>query len=152
MAAEDASNIVVRDPEIRLSQFLYVGKEYADYHPGNWFVHDYFRAVNIMSILELAENPKKQLVPIELITKVSVSAQIAQYTTKVLSQMFLRGKGVCRRLIVVLSHVRKPWYLLSPYAADNFKAKNYVMLRTKVWKRSVHRSSTSCCLSSLLPN
>ncbi|XP_014485240.1 PREDICTED: 60 kDa SS-A/Ro ribonucleoprotein-like [Dinoponera quadriceps] len=69
MAAEDASNNFVRDPEVRLSQFLYVGKEYADYHPGNWFVHDYFRAVNIMSILELAENPKKQLIPIELITK-----------------------------------------------------------------------------------
>lgn len=72
MAAENATNNFIRDPELRLSQFLYFGKEYADYHPGNWFAHDYFRAVNIMSILELAENPKKQLIPIELITKVNL--------------------------------------------------------------------------------
>lgn len=85
MAAEDASNNVVRDPEVRLAQFLYVGKEYADYHPGNWFVHDYFRAVNIMSILELAENPKKELIPIDLILKVKINTNCAIYITKFLS-------------------------------------------------------------------
>ncbi|XP_043253937.1 60 kDa SS-A/Ro ribonucleoprotein-like [Colletes gigas] len=57
------------DPEIRLSQFLYVGKEYPDYHPGNWFVHNYFLAKNVPSIEELAENTEKQLLPVEIITK-----------------------------------------------------------------------------------
>lgn len=57
------------DPEVRLSQFLYVGKEYPDYQPGNWFVHNYFLAKNVLSIEELAENTEKQLVPIEIITK-----------------------------------------------------------------------------------
>lgn len=54
---------------MRLLRYLYVGKEYADYHPGNWFVHDYFVAQNVSSIEELAENPEKQLIPIQLITK-----------------------------------------------------------------------------------
>lgn len=58
------------DPEVRLSQFLYVGKEYPDYQPGNWFVHKYFLAKNVLSIEELAENTEKQLLPIEIITKV----------------------------------------------------------------------------------
>ncbi|XP_031849518.1 RNA-binding protein RO60 [Nomia melanderi] len=57
------------DSEIRLSRFLYVGKEYPDYQPGNWFVHNYFLAKNVPSIEELAENTEKQLVPIEIITK-----------------------------------------------------------------------------------
>ncbi|XP_033339010.2 RNA-binding protein Ro60 [Megalopta genalis] len=57
------------DPEIRLSRFLYVGKEYLDYQPGNWFVHNYFLAKNVPSIEELAENAEKQLVPVEIIIK-----------------------------------------------------------------------------------
>ncbi|CAL7947863.1 unnamed protein product [Xylocopa violacea] len=57
------------DPEVRLSQFLYVGKEYPDYQPGNWFVHNYFLAKNVPSIEELAENTEKQLLPIQIITK-----------------------------------------------------------------------------------
>ena len=57
------------DPQIRLSQFLYVGKEYPDYQPGNWFVHNYFLAKNVPSIEELAENVEKQLLPVEIITK-----------------------------------------------------------------------------------
>lgn len=58
------------DPETRLSQFLYVGKEYPDYQPGNWFVHNYFLAKNVPSIEELAEDTDKQWVPIQIITKV----------------------------------------------------------------------------------
>ncbi|KOC66026.1 60 kDa SS-A/Ro ribonucleoprotein [Habropoda laboriosa] len=57
------------DPEVRLSQFLYVGKEYPDYQPGNWFVHNYFLTKNVPSIEELAENTDKQLLPIQIITK-----------------------------------------------------------------------------------
>ncbi|XP_043795391.1 60 kDa SS-A/Ro ribonucleoprotein-like isoform X1 [Apis laboriosa] len=57
------------DPEVRLSQFLYVGKEYPDYQPGNWFVHNYFLAKNVPSIEELAENTEKQLLPIQIIIK-----------------------------------------------------------------------------------
>ena len=58
------------DPEVRLAQFLYIGKEYPDYQPGNWFAHNYFLARNVPSIEELAENPEKQLLPVEIITKV----------------------------------------------------------------------------------
>ncbi|KAF3422284.1 hypothetical protein E2986_09484 [Frieseomelitta varia] len=57
------------DPEVRLSQFLYVGKEYPDYQPGNWFVHSYFLTKNIPSIEELAENTEKQLLPVQIIKK-----------------------------------------------------------------------------------
>lgn len=58
------------DPEVRLSQFLYVGKEYPDYQPGNWFVHSYFLTKNVPSIEELAENTEKQLLPVQIITEV----------------------------------------------------------------------------------
>lgn len=61
------------EPEIRLSRFLYVGKEYANYQPGYWFVHNYFIIKNVPSIEELAGNEEKQLVPIELIIKVIIS-------------------------------------------------------------------------------
>ncbi|GAB1861055.1 60 kDa SS-A/Ro ribonucleoprotein [Camponotus japonicus] len=57
------------EPEIRLSRFLYIGKEYANYQPGYWFAHNYFIAKNVPSIEELAGNEEKQLVPIELIIK-----------------------------------------------------------------------------------
>ncbi|EZA53139.1 60 kDa SS-A/Ro ribonucleoprotein [Ooceraea biroi] len=56
-------------PEARLSRFLYVGKEYPDYQPGYWFVHNYFIVKNVPSIEELAATPGKELVPILLITK-----------------------------------------------------------------------------------
>ncbi|KZC11497.1 60 kDa SS-A/Ro ribonucleoprotein [Dufourea novaeangliae] len=45
------------DPETRLSQFLYVGKEYPDYHPGNWFNHNYFFAKNAFES-NLVPNPE----------------------------------------------------------------------------------------------
>ena len=64
-----AVDLEPNDPEVRLSQFLYIGKEYPDYQPGNWFAHNYFLARNVPSIEELAENPEKQLLPIEIITK-----------------------------------------------------------------------------------
>lgn len=70
MATEDIPTHNPEEPEARLSRFLYVGKEYSDYQPGNWFVHNYFLAKNVPSIEELAENTEKQLVPIELIIKV----------------------------------------------------------------------------------
>jgi hypothetical protein len=59
------------EPEARLLRFLYVGKEYADYQPGCWFVHNYFIVKNVPSIEELAGIPEKQLVPVQLIMKVS---------------------------------------------------------------------------------
>lgn len=59
------------EPEIRLSRFLYIGKEYANYQPGYWFAHNYFIIKNVPSIEELAGNEEKQLVPIELIIKVN---------------------------------------------------------------------------------
>lgn len=65
-----ATDLDPNDAEIRLSRFLYVGKEYPDYQPGNWFVHNYFLAKNVPSIEELAENTEKQLVPIDIITEV----------------------------------------------------------------------------------
>lgn len=65
-----AVDLEPNDPEVRLSQFLYIGKEYLDYQPGNWFAHNYFLARNVPSIEELAENPEKQLLPVEIITKV----------------------------------------------------------------------------------
>lgn len=58
------------EPEIRLSRFLYIGKEYANYQPGYWFAHNYFIIKNVPSLEELAGNEEKQLVPIELIIKV----------------------------------------------------------------------------------
>jgi len=61
------------EPEIRLSRFLYIGKEYANYQPGYWFAHNYFIAKNVPSIEELAGNEEKQLVPIELIIKVIIT-------------------------------------------------------------------------------
>ncbi|XP_076288394.1 RNA-binding protein RO60 [Lasioglossum baleicum] len=64
-----ATDLDPNDPETRLSRFLYVGKEYLDYQPGNWFVHNYFLAKNVPSIEELAENVEKQLIPVEIITK-----------------------------------------------------------------------------------
>lgn len=60
-----AIRIEFHEPDVRLAQFLYVGKEYADYQPGNWFVHDYFFARNVSSI-----DPEKQLLPVQIITKV----------------------------------------------------------------------------------
>jgi len=59
------------EPEARLSRFLYLGKEYNNYQPGYWFVHNYFLMNNVPSIEELASNEETQLVPIDLITKVS---------------------------------------------------------------------------------
>lgn len=67
MATEGNSN----DPELRLSRYLYVGKDYPNYQPGYWFAHHYFIVRNVLAIEELAENEEKQLVPIELITKVN---------------------------------------------------------------------------------
>ncbi|OAD61808.1 60 kDa SS-A/Ro ribonucleoprotein [Eufriesea mexicana] len=64
-----AMDLDSNDPIVRLAQFLYVGKEYPDYQPGNWFVHNYFLAKNVPSIEELAENAEKQLLPIEIIVK-----------------------------------------------------------------------------------
>ncbi|XP_066584873.1 RNA-binding protein RO60-like [Prorops nasuta] len=73
MAAEDATNADANanSPEVRLMQFLFVGKEYPEYQPGDWFVHKYFLVKNVPSIEELAEDTdvKKQLLPIELINK-----------------------------------------------------------------------------------
>jgi len=63
--------MVNNEPEARLLRFLYVGKEYADYQPGYWFVHNYFIVKNVPSIEELAAIPEKQLVPVQLIIKVS---------------------------------------------------------------------------------
>ncbi|XP_072765647.1 RNA-binding protein RO60 [Anoplolepis gracilipes] len=57
------------EPEIRLSRFLYIGKEYGNYQPGYWFAHNYFIIKNVPSIEELAGNEEKQLVPMELIIK-----------------------------------------------------------------------------------
>ena len=66
MATEGNSN----DPELRLLRYLYVGKDYPNYQPGYWFAHHYFIVRNVLAIEELAEDKEKQLVPIELITKV----------------------------------------------------------------------------------
>lgn len=67
MATEGNAN----DPELRLLRYLYIGKEYPNYQPGYWFAHHYFIVRNVLAIEELAENEEKQLVPIELITKVN---------------------------------------------------------------------------------
>ncbi|XP_017880741.1 60 kDa SS-A/Ro ribonucleoprotein-like [Ceratina calcarata] len=64
-----AMDLDPNDPEVRLSRFLYVGKEYPDYQPGNWFVHNYYLAKNVPSIEELAENTEKQLLPVQIIIK-----------------------------------------------------------------------------------
>lgn len=69
MATEGNSN----DPELRLLRYLYVGKDYPNYQPGYWFAHHYFIVRNVLAIEELAENEEKQLVPIELITKVNTN-------------------------------------------------------------------------------
>lgn len=72
MATEGNSN----DPELRLLRYLYVGKDYPNYQPGYWFAHHYFIVRNVLAIEELAENEEKQLVPIELITKVNTDHAI----------------------------------------------------------------------------
>ncbi|KOX79364.1 60 kDa SS-A/Ro ribonucleoprotein [Melipona quadrifasciata] len=64
-----AEDLDSNDPEVRLSQFLYVGKEYPDYQPGNWFVHNYFLTKNVPSIEELAGNSQKRLLPVDIINK-----------------------------------------------------------------------------------
>lgn len=64
---EDTDNA----PEARLSRFLFLGKEYTNYQPGCWFVHDYFLIKNVPSIEQLASNKETELVPIDLITKVN---------------------------------------------------------------------------------
>ncbi|XP_046829031.1 60 kDa SS-A/Ro ribonucleoprotein-like [Vespa crabro] len=55
--------------EEQMSAFLYVGKEFALYHPGNLFAHNYFLAVNVGCIEKLAADENKQLLPIEIILK-----------------------------------------------------------------------------------
>lgn len=64
------------DPESRLLRYLYIGKDYPNYQPGYWFAHHYFIVRNVLAIEELAENEEKQLVPIELITKVNTNCII----------------------------------------------------------------------------
>lgn len=56
------------EPEVNLSQYLYVGKEYPNYQPGNWFVHKYYEQGRISSISKLAEK-ENPLVAIDLIKK-----------------------------------------------------------------------------------
>lgn len=56
--------------EEQMSAFLYVGKEFPLYHPGNLFAHNYFLAVNVECIEKLAADENKQLLPIEIILKV----------------------------------------------------------------------------------
>lgn len=57
-------------PKERLTRYLYIGKEYPVYHPGDWFVHDYYTANNVPSIQELAQDSDNSLVPIEIIKQV----------------------------------------------------------------------------------
>ncbi|XP_046611310.1 60 kDa SS-A/Ro ribonucleoprotein-like [Neodiprion virginianus] len=54
--------------EVRLCQYLYVGKEYPNYQPGNWFFHKYYEEGRVQSIKKIAET-QNPLVAIDLIKK-----------------------------------------------------------------------------------
>lgn len=56
--------------ETQLRRFLYIGKEKPEYHPGNWFVHNYYQTANLSSIDELASDPLKHDVIISIIIEV----------------------------------------------------------------------------------
>lgn len=148
------SNYNCNKSEMRLLRYLYVGKEYADYHPGNWFVHDYFVAQNVSSIEELAENPEKQLIPIQLITKVEYrykTCTVAYIVKCLLLQICIivfNCECISRHLRAILSRIQRPWCLLLLFAAGKWKARNYVTRRTKIWKRFVHRPVSSFSLSN----
>lgn len=75
------------DPEVRLKRFLYIGKEYLNYQPGYWFVHNYFVIENVPSIEELADDPEKELLPLELIKEVII---ITNYTLKKYLFLYLK--------------------------------------------------------------
>lgn len=65
--AEDS----IEPPETRMLRYLYIGKEYLEYQPGNWFVHNYFNVDRVPSIEEMAANSDTELKPIEIINSVS---------------------------------------------------------------------------------
>lgn len=64
--AEDS----IEPPETRMLRYLYIGKEYLEYQPGNWFVHNYFNVDRVPSIEEMAANSDTELKPIEIINSV----------------------------------------------------------------------------------
>lgn len=67
--AEPVQPVAQYEPAVHLSQYLYVGKEYPNYQPGDWFVHKYYQADRVGSISKLAGG-ENALVAIEVIKKV----------------------------------------------------------------------------------
>ncbi|XP_046738503.1 60 kDa SS-A/Ro ribonucleoprotein-like [Diprion similis] len=68
MAEPELSGDSLIRPEVRLRQYLYVGKEYPNYQPGNWFFHKYYEEGRVQSIKNIVES-KNPLVAIDLIKK-----------------------------------------------------------------------------------
>lgn len=84
---ETKVKMIEGEPEARLSRFLYLGKEYACYQPGYWFVHNYFLMKNVPSIEELASSKETHLLPIEVIKKVSTRRNCVIHYEIYLSQL-----------------------------------------------------------------
>jgi len=115
------------EPEARLSRFLYLGKEYTNYQPGYWFVHNYFVMNNVPSIEELASNEETKLIPIDLITKVSTDTNCIILVINCFS-----SENIYRHLRAILFRIQRFWRLHLPFAASKAKVRNYVTQLTKV--------------------
>lgn len=59
------------DAEVRMIRYLYIGKEYTEYQPGNWFVHQYYSTDRVPSIEEMAIDKNTETKPVEIIETVS---------------------------------------------------------------------------------
>ena len=69
MSTTGAQSSQNESPEEKLNRYLYIGKEYPVYHPGNWLVHNYYTPNNVPSISELAKNLDNPEIPLDLIKK-----------------------------------------------------------------------------------
>ena len=71
MTAEKPADDAKEPPESRMLRYLYIGKEYPEFHPGNWFVHKYYSVDRIPSIEEMAIEKNTETKPVEIIETVS---------------------------------------------------------------------------------
>ena len=74
MTAKKPTDYDKEPPETRMLRYLYIGKEYTEYQPGNWFVHQYYSTDRVPSIEEMAIDKNTETKPVEIIETVSNSS------------------------------------------------------------------------------
>ncbi|XP_015596736.1 60 kDa SS-A/Ro ribonucleoprotein [Cephus cinctus] len=85
-------------PELRLSRYLYIGKEYLNYQSGNWFAHNYYEVNKVPSIIELAMSKKKHEYVVELIQKAFQSNLVPNPETLVFALAVCVKQDKCESL------------------------------------------------------